>query len=57
MLNSISVAKLTTTLQEFSLNSHQMDATCRVLPNSLLGKLKSLLILICTNVKYHKKVL
>ncbi|XP_031619252.1 homeotic protein labial [Contarinia nasturtii] len=32
------VSKLTTTLQEFSLNNHQMDGgACRVLPNSLLG--------------------
>lgn len=43
MLISFAVTKLTTTLQEFSLNNHQMDAACRVLPNSLLGKLNILI--------------
>lgn len=32
------VTKLPTSLQEFTLSSHQMDTACRVLPNSLLGR-------------------
>lgn len=38
MPDLFTASKMPTTLQEYSLNNHQMDAACRVLPNSLLGK-------------------